>query len=51
MKASAVVLVTGANGGIGSAICRKYLAAGVSVAAVDTQFDRLSSPSKLTFPG
>jgi NAD(P)-dependent dehydrogenase (short-subunit alcohol dehydrogenase family) len=46
MKANAVVLVTGANGGIGSAICRKYLVAGVSVAAVDTRFDRLSSPSK-----
>jgi NAD(P)-dependent dehydrogenase (short-subunit alcohol dehydrogenase family) len=40
-----VVLVTGANGGIGGALCRKYLAVGSVVAAVDMRFDALPAPS------
>lgn len=46
INSGTVVLVTGADGGIGSSLCRKYLAAGASVTAVDTQFDRLSAPSQ-----
>ncbi len=47
MKTETVVLVTGANGGIGSAICRKYLAAGAAVMDVDTGFEHLSAPSRM----
>ena len=32
-----VALVTGAAGGIGSAVCRRFLAGGWRVAAVDVQ--------------
>jgi NAD(P)-dependent dehydrogenase (short-subunit alcohol dehydrogenase family) len=38
-----VVLVTGAAGGIGTAVARRFLAAGAQVFAVDLQADRLAA--------
>ena len=38
-----VVLISGAAGGLGAALCRRYAAAGSHVAAMDLDADRLSS--------
>lgn len=46
MVSSLVVLITGANGGIGSALCRKYLSDGSIVAAVDMRHDALPAQSQ-----
>lgn len=38
-----VVLVTGAAGGLGAALCRRYAAAGARIAAMDMDGDKLSA--------